>query len=42
MKILDLIIRLKAKIHRYREHILAKKDASSFKSSDKILFLDID
>lgn len=41
MKILDLIIRLKAKIHRYREHILAKKDASSFKSSDKILFLDL-
>lgn len=41
MKILDLILRLKAKIHRYREHILAKKDASSFKSSDKILFLDL-
>ena len=38
---LDLINRLKARIHRYREHILAKKDASSFKSTDKILFLDL-
>ncbi len=41
MKILDLINRLEAKIHRYREHIFAKKDASSLKPSDKILFLDL-
>ena len=41
MKILDLINRLEARIHRYREHILTKKDASSFKSSDKIIFLDL-
>ena len=41
MKILDLINRLKAKIHRFKEHIFVKKDASSLKLSDKVLFLDL-
>lgn len=41
MKIIDLINRLEAKIHRYREHIFVKKDASSLKLSDKVLFLDL-
>ena len=41
MKILELKNRLEAKIHRYREHIFVKKDASSLKLSDKVLFLDL-
>lgn len=38
MKILK---RLKAKIHRYREHFWAKKDASSILSHEKVLFIDL-
>jgi len=38
---LEIISRLQAKIHSYKEYAWAKKDALSLKSQDKVLFLDL-